>query len=125
MNMQRSAARARQRGLSFVSLVLIALIAVAVFAIGGQSVPVFVEYMAIKKAAAKAANDGITVPQVQASFDRAAGIDDISSISGKDLVVTKNNNRIVVSYSYSREIPLVGPAYLVYRFQGSAQSLPN
>ena len=121
MNMQRSAARARQRGLSFVSLVLIALIAVAVFAIGGQSVPVFVENMAIKKAAAKAANEGATVTAVQASFERSVTIDDISSISSKDLEITKSGNRVVVSYSYSREIPLVGPAYLVYRFKDTVQ----
>ncbi len=56
------------------------------------------------------------MPEVRASFDRAAAIDDISSITGKDLEVTKRNDKIVVSFSYSREIALVGPAYLVYRF---------
>ncbi len=39
----------RQRGLSFVSVVLIGFILVAAFAIGGQSVPIFTEYMAVQK----------------------------------------------------------------------------
>lgn len=119
MAKQLSVGRSRQRGLSFVGLVIVAVLAVAVFAIGGQSVPVFLEHQAIRKAADKAAKEGNTVPEVRAVFDKAAAIDDISSIQGKDLDVTKRNDKIVVSYSYSREIALAGPAYLVYRFQDS------
>ncbi|MBS0293928.1 MAG: DUF4845 domain-containing protein [Proteobacteria bacterium] len=119
MGLQRMAARSRQRGLSFIGVIFVGLIAVAAFAIGGQSVPVFIEYAAIKKAAAKASRDGNTVPEIRAAFDRAAQIDDIHSISGKDLEITKRNDKIVVSFSYAREIALAGPAYLVYRFQES------
>jgi beta-lactam-binding protein with PASTA domain len=121
MNMQCNTTRARQRGLSLVSLVLIAVIAVVVFAIGGQSVPVFVEYMNIKKAAIKAAREGSTVPEVREIFDKAANIDSIQSIAGKDLEIGKNGASVTVSYSYSREIGLVGPAFLVFRFQDTVQ----
>ena len=114
-----SPARSRQRGLSFFGLVFVGVFAVAAFAIGGQSLPIVLEYQAIKKAATKAAREGSTVPEVRASFDRAAAIDDISSIGGKDLEVTKRNDKVIVSFSYAREIPLAGPAYLVYRFQHS------
>ena len=120
-HLQRSAARSRQRGLSFIGVVLVGVLAVAAFAIGGQSVPIFIEYAAIKKAAIKAAREGSTVAEVRASFDRAAAIDDISSISGKDLEVTKRDDKVVVTFSYAREIPLAGPAYLVYRFQDSTR----
>ena len=109
MGLHRSATRARQRGLSFIGVIFVGLIAVAAFAIGGQSVPVFLEYANIKKAAAKAARDGNTVPEIRAAFDRAAQIDDIHSISGKDLEITKRNDKVVVSFNYSREIPLAGP----------------
>ncbi len=119
MALHRTRARSRQRGLSFIGVVFIGLLAVAAFAIGGKSVPIFIEYFAIKKAAVKAARDGTTVGDIRASFDRAANIDDITSISGNDLEVTKRNEKIVVSYSYAREIHLAGPAYLVYRFQDS------
>ena len=52
---------------------------------------------AIGKAAAKAAKEGTTVPEIRGSFDRAAAIDDISSIQGKDLEVTKRGDKIVVN----------------------------
>ena len=108
--------RFHQRGLSFFGLVFIGVFAVAAFAIGGQSVPIFLENQAIRKAAAKAAREGSSVPDVRTIFDKAAQIDDIKSIKGADLEVTKRNDKSVGSYQYSREIALAGPAYLVYRF---------
>jgi len=117
MRMQSIARRTRQRGLAFLGLVFLAVVAVSVVAIGGQSVPIFIEYQAVIKAAKKAAREGATVPEVRAIFDRAATIDTITSIQGKDLEVTKHNERVQVAFSYSREIHLVGPAYLVYRFE--------
>ena len=56
----RSASQSRQRGLSFIGVIFIGLIAVAAFAIGGQSLPIFLEYQAINKAANKAAKEGTT-----------------------------------------------------------------
>ena len=113
----RRASRHSQHGLSFIGLVLIGVLAVSVFAIGGQSLPNLLEYQAITKAAKRAALEAGTVQQVRAAFDRAAAIDDIKSIRGADLEVTKNGDRVVVGFEYEREIPLVGPAYLVYRFK--------
>ena len=116
MKMHRTASRARQRGLSFFGLIFIGLFAVAVFAIGGQSLPIFLEYTSAKKAIEKAKVE-TTVPGVRAAFDRAAAIDDIRSIRGADLEVTKRGDKVIVSFKYSREIPLAGPAFLVYRFE--------
>lgn len=116
MKSHRSASRSRQRGLSFIGVIVIGLLAVAAFAIGGQSVPVFLESHAIQKAINKAAKEGSTVPEVRGSFDRAAAIDDIFTISGKDLDVGKRGDKVVVRAKYAREIALAGPAYLVYRF---------
>jgi hypothetical protein len=117
MRMHNIARRTRQRGLSFLGLVFMAVVAVCVVAVGGQSVPVFLEYQAVAKAAEKAAREGSTVPEVRAIFDRAAQIDNIKSIQGSDLEVTKHNERVRVAFSYTREIALAGPAYLVYRFK--------
>ena len=117
MSIQRTTGRSRQRGLSFIGVIFMGLMAVAVFAIGGQSLPIFLERQAIAKAMNKAKLEG-TVPEVRAAFDRAATIDDIKSVKGEDLEVTKRgDNRVVVSAKYAREIALVGPAHLVYRFQ--------
>lgn len=121
LSVHRFASRSRQRGLSFIGVIFIGLIAVAAFAIGGQSVPIFLEYQAINKAATKAAKEGSTVADIRASFDRAGAIDNISSVQGKDLEISKRGDKVVVSFKYSREIALAGPAYLVYRFEGQTK----
>ncbi len=115
--MKNLAFRSRQRGLSFIGLVFLVAIIVSVVAIGAQSVPVFLEYQAITKAANKAAAEGNTVAEVKAAFDRSAAIDDFKSVTGNDLNVTKVNDKIVVGFEYSSEMPLAGPAFLVDRFK--------
>ena len=77
--------------------------------------------MAVQKAAQKAADEATSVTELRAAFDRSASIDDIRSINGKDLEVSKNGDRFTVHYEYEREIGLAGPAYLVYRFNGSTK----
>lgn len=109
--------RSRQRGLSFLGLVFVIALGVGVVAVGAQSVPVFLEYQAIVKAANKAAREGNSVAEVRASFERSSAIDDFTSVKPADLDVTKINDQIVVRFEYSREIHLVGPAYLTYRFK--------
>ncbi|CAB5697289.1 Uncharacterised protein [Delftia tsuruhatensis] len=113
--------RSRQRGLSFLGLVFFVALAVAVVAVGAQSVPVFLEYQAITKAANKAAREGNSVAEVKASFNRSAAIDDFTSVTADGLEVTKINDRVAVGFEYSREIHLVGPAYLTYRFKKQTQ----
>lgn len=117
---RNSTPRSRQRGLSFVSLVFLLVIFVAIGYVATKSFPLFMEWQSINKAAKKASAES-TVNDVRAAFDRAAVIDDIRSISGKDLEVTKQNEKVLVSYSYTQEIPLFGPAFLLYRFQGSSK----
>ena len=54
------------------------------------------------------------------SFDRTASVDYITSISGKDLEVTKQGDKVVVNFDSDTEIPLFGPAYLLIKYRGSS-----
>ena len=111
---------AAQRGISFIGLRVLGVVLAFVAIVGAKVVPTATEYMSIVKAAKKAAGDGETVPSVRASFDRTAAVDYITSISGKDLDVTKVNDKVVVRFAYDKEIPLFGPAYLLIKYRGSS-----
>jgi len=124
MTSHRIAFKSRQRGMSFFGLVFVGFVLVAAFAIGGQSFPIWLEYSAISKAIEKAKVE-TSVMGVRAAFDRAAAVDDITTISGKDLQVTATADKTVVTFAYEREIHLAGPAYLVYRFDGRAETKPS
>jgi Domain of unknown function (DUF4845) len=65
---------------------------------------------------------GGTVPEIRAAFERAKSIEySIQSISGKDLDVTKDNDRIVVAFAYDKEIELFGPVSLLIKYRGRSQ----
>lgn len=107
-----------QRGVSLLGLLFVGGILAVGGVIAAQVVPTLLEYQAILKATKKAAADGGTVAEVRMVFDKAAAIDDIKSIDGKDLVVTKEADRTVVSFAYQREIHLTGPAWLTLKYEG-------
>ena len=120
--LQQHTPRRRQRGMSFIGVVLWGFIIVALAAVGTKAFPIVVENMNIKKAATKAARQGSTVQEVRTIYDRAQAIDDMQSVQAKDLDVTKDTDgKIVVSYAYERDIELYGPVYLVFRFKDSVK----
>lgn len=110
----------QQRGLTFVGLLIVGILLAFTGVIVAQAVPTYVEFMAVQKAAKKAAM-GSTVSEVRNIFDKSAQIDNIHSISGKDLDVGKEGEQVVVSFAYSREIHLAGPAYLTMKYEGSTK----
>lgn len=111
---------AQQRGISFIGLVFVAAVLGCLGVVIAQVIPTLIEWQAIDKAANKA-KEGTTVPEVRAIFDRAQAIDDFKSVSGKDLEIKKVGDKVVVSYSYEREIPLFGPAYLTLKYKGESR----
>lgn len=112
--------KSRQAGVSFFGLVFVLAVLASVGVLGAQAFPTVLEYQAALKALEKA-KAGSSPQEVRAIFDKAAQIDDITSISGKDLEVGKQGDRVVVSFNYTREMPLMGPAYLVMKYAGSSE----
>ncbi|MBE7941960.1 MULTISPECIES: DUF4845 domain-containing protein [Ramlibacter] len=112
--------RARQRGISFFGLVVVVAALVFLGVLGAQVFPTVIEYQAIAKAAQKA-SDGNTVAEVRQIFDKAAEIDDIKSITGKDLDISKDGDRVVVGFAYNKEIHMFGPAFLLIKYAGKSK----
>jgi sensor histidine kinase regulating citrate/malate metabolism len=114
------AGKSRQRGISLFTLVLFLAVLGAVGAVAMRAFPSVIEYQAALKAINKA-KDETTVQAVRNAFDRAAQIDDITSIGGKDLEVTKDGDRVVVSFAYEKEFHLFGPAWLTLKYEGTSK----
>jgi hypothetical protein len=63
-----------------------------------------------------------SVPEIRNAFERQKDIEySISSISGKDLEITKENERVVIKFGYDKEIELIAPVYLVIKYRGRSQ----
>jgi hypothetical protein len=113
--------KSKQRGISFVGLVFVGSIIAMAGVVAAQIFPTAVEYMAVQKAVQKAANEGQTPAEVRMVFDKATQIDDIKSINSKELDITKVGDKVVVAFSYQREIHLTGPAFLTLKYEGKSK----
>ena len=112
--------KSRQRGISFLGLLFFGGFLAMAGVIGAQVFPTVIEYQAISKAANKASL-GNSVSEVRNLFDKAAAIDDFKSVTGKDIEVTKEGDKIVVAFAYQREIHLAGPAFLTLKYVGKSK----
>lgn len=110
----------RQRGISFIGLVFVVAVLVFVGVMVAQVIPTALEYQEILRAANKAAHEGNTVVEIRQIFDKAADINSITAIAGKDLDISKDGDKIVVSFAYNKEIHMVGPAYLLLKYAGKS-----
>ena len=115
----------RQSGIGLISLIFLGVVIVSLLIIGAKLVPAIAEYMAIEKAIQTIRTEADTVPKIRSAFDRHAQIDDIKSIGGKDLDITKVADSVVISYAYSYPIPLTDNVRLVIDFSGSTCARPR
>jgi hypothetical protein len=123
--MRQAALRRRQRGLSIIGLIFIGTIVVLLVLTGAKLVPAITEYLAIERAVQKIKTEGSSVADIRRAFDRHAVTDDIKSITSKDLDITKENDRVVISYSYPYQIQLLDNVRLVIDFAGTTSDRPG
>ncbi len=112
-----------QRGFSLIGLMFWAIL-IGFFAyLAVRVLPTLNEYLTIQRAVDKIAADSPpTVAEVRKAFDRQKDIEySISSISGKDLDVTKENERIVIRFAYDKEIPIIEPVFLLVKYEGRSK----
>ncbi len=109
----------RQRGVTLFGLLFWAVIVGFLALIGMRVLPALNEYFTIKRTIHKIATEGTTVPEIRSAFDKQKDIEySIVSITGKDLIITKENEKVVVSFAYDKEVELVKPVFLLIKFEG-------
>ena len=113
----------RQQGITLIGLLFWAILVAIVAVILLKTLPTLNEYGTIQRAVGKIAREGpSTVPEIRAAFDKQKEIEySITSISGKDLQVTKENDKVVIRFAYDKEIELYGPVFLLIKYEGSSK----
>lgn len=113
----------RQRGITLFGLLLWAIIIGFVALLAMNVLPTVNEYLTIQKAVNKIASDGLTtVPEIRAAFERQKEIEySIQAITGKDLKITKENERVVISFAYDKEVKVINPVFLLIKYEGRSK----
>jgi FAD/FMN-containing dehydrogenase len=112
--------RRAQQGVTMVGLLFWAGTVGFLAYLAVRTLPTVNEFTTIQSTIDKiAAAPPPTVGAIRAAFDRQKEIEySIQSISGKDLDVTKENDKVVISFAYDKEVPLFGPVYLLLKYKG-------
>ena len=100
-----------QRGIGVFGIFVVGAMVVCSAILLMKLVPAYLEYFSVKKALATMAKDpelkSMTTPEIKKSFQRRADVDNITSVKGDDIEVSKSGGIPVVSVSYSVKIPIV------------------
>jgi hypothetical protein len=114
----------KQRGITFIGLVLMIAAGLMVVVIGMKLTPAYLEYFNVKNAITKIGNDAgfadMSKKDIADAFDRSATIDSIEVVQGRDLEVTKDDSgKQVVSIEYQKVVPLVANISALLDFSAS------
>ena len=121
--------RSRQRGATFIGIVVIvAILGFAVYA-GIRLVPIYLEYMAVARAldqTAKEHSGGPTTPtQLRASLERRWTIENIDSVQPPDIEIKKAGTGWTLRAWYRAEAPFIGNVSLVADFDKTVEVKPD
>jgi hypothetical protein len=104
-----------ESGVSLSGLIVVLVVLGALALVALKVTPAVLEYRAAKAAIMKAKDAG-GVREIQQAFDKNASVNDISSIGGRDLVISRDNGDTVVSFEYEKRVPLAGNVSLLLDF---------
>lgn len=112
-----------QRGITLLGLLFWAVVVTALSVVVIKVFPVITEYQTISRMVDKLAREGgSTVPEIRMSFDRFKTVEyGVESISAQDLEITKEDDKVVISFAYDKEIELFDPVYLLLKFKGRSK----
>lgn len=112
-----------QRGITLFGLLFWAIVIGFVALLGLRVLPTVNEYFTIKRAVEQiAASGATTVPEIRSAFDKQQQIEySITSITSKDLEITKVNDKVVIGFAYGKEIEIMSPVYLLIKYEGRSK----
>lgn len=120
---ERTLFRRPQRGVTLFGLMFWAIVIGFAGYVVVQTLPTLNEYFTITRTINKIASSApATVTEARIAFERQKEIEySISSITSKDLQITKENDKVVISFAYNKEIPLYGPVFLLIKYEGRSK----
>jgi hypothetical protein len=115
--------RTSQRGLTVTGLLFGGMAIVLIAVLGMKVVPEVVEYTKIvadiKAIARDPALQQASLAEVRQSYTRRAIVDQVSAVTAQDIDVSRNGSTLILSFSYTKKIPLFGPVSLLIDFEGT------
>lgn len=109
----------KQQGISLTSVILVLIVVGLVAVVGIKVFPSWLEYRSIKDGIVRVKAEGGTVTEMQRAFDKFADINNVESVKGRDLIISKDGGEPEISFAYQKRIALTEKASLVIDYDGT------
>jgi len=116
---QRNLNLGKQQGISLTSVILVLIVVGLVAVVGIKVFPSWLEYRSIKDGIVRVKAEGGTVTEMQRAFDKFADINNVESVKGRDLIISKDGGEPEISFAYQKRIALTEKASLVIDYDGT------
>jgi hypothetical protein len=115
--------RNRQLGISLTGLIVGAFILIIVLLLGMKTLPPYLEFFTAKKMITIIANEqrGGSVLDIRRAWQLKTAIENVESISEKDLEITKEAGEVVISFAYRKDIHLFGNVGVYLDFKADSK----
>ena len=100
----------KQRGVSLTGLIITLCVLGFIAVMAAKLMPAYIEYFAVKKMFAAMDGDGTlkgTVRDIRRAFDTRNAIEDVKSVKGEDLEITKEGGETVITATWSTKVSMV------------------
>ena len=116
---QSSVFLTRIRGLSLVNILLLSVLGSALAIVAMNVFPTVNEYFTILKSIERISKQARSPEEAKALFSKQLEVEySISSIKASDLLVTMQKEKLVISFAYDKEIPILEPVYILIKYRG-------
>ncbi|HBZ08022.1 MULTISPECIES: DUF4845 domain-containing protein [Massilia] len=109
----------RQGGMSLTGLILGLIVVGLVAVLAIKVIPSWLEYRSIKDGIGRVKEEGGSVAEMQKAFDRFADINNVTSLRGRDLIISKDGGEPEISFAYQKRIALTDNASIVIDYDGT------
>lgn len=118
----------REQGLTLFGFLVVLIVLLFGAMLGMRVVPAYYEHQRIQSILNAMRESGATSDasdlELRASFDRRAQIEDIHSVTARDLSIDKESDGKIVHVEYVAKVPLFEHVYLMIEF-ASSSGLPT
>lgn len=117
--------RYRQRGMTFIGLIILMAL-VGVVGYGGlRLVPVYLNYMKIARAmeqvASETKGENPDPGRIRVALDKHWIIEDINQVASKDIEVSKDGDGVLLHVAYDQSVPYLANVSLTATFDKSVK----
>jgi hypothetical protein len=114
-----------QRGLTLISMMIVASFLAFCLYLAFRTVPAVNEYFALKRVVGVIASEGaagVSPTQMRRSFENYAYTDDIVSVTGADLQIARAGGVTYIDVAWERKVPVAGNVSLLLEFSVAASA---